>query len=443
MSKVIAFIDTNIFLHYQPFDQIRWAKELKCDHVTLILSQIVVHELDKKKDEHPSDRIRGRARSILTRLYDKIENGGRIDDQVELRFEESPPNIDYADLRLDRSRNDDQLIASIYAYRARYGEERVLVVTNDTGLKLKSRVHSIEVVGLRDELYIKGEADTQQKRIKQLEAENAALRQTFPALKLSFRTGGDRIAFTVSPEIRVSTEAAEAWVASQVTPLVQQPTPVPASMIAKLNGKVPSPDLSGLSKLFAALAVGWNEQQKESIEKFRRECVRYYIDWIRYQNALRRTCHLGLWVENAGSAVAEEVFVFFTLPASVDVLPDGRIPAEPKFPEPAGVKLAIPPTTAEQAPRKRVVRRPVSAKLVSNDIVGSARELCYHLPKVQHHVPEWLPGLAIRYHSHVAADTLVIPYRVTASNAREAVCGELRVEVGPTTNKRKPRTLTS
>jgi rRNA-processing protein FCF1 len=429
MSKVTAFIDTNIFLHFQPFDQIRWTKELSCEHVTLILSQIVVHELDKQKDENSSDRIRGRARTILTRLYDVIESGGQIEDNVELRFEDAPPRVDYTDLRLDRARNDDQLIASAYAYRALHKDERIVIVTNDTGLRLKCRVHSIEAARLRESLYVVGDADAQRRRIKDLETENAALRQAIPALGLSFRAGGNHLVFTLNPEVAVSSDSAEAWVSSHVVPLVQQPTPVPTSVMAKLNERAASPDLSGFSQLFAAIAVSWNEMQNESVEQFYRECIQYYMDWTAHQNAERRTCKLALWIENSGSTVAEDVFVFFTLPLFVQVFPKGRTPAAPKFPKPARVKLVETATPTVQAPRESIVSRPVSAKLISNAVVGSHRELCYHLPKVQHHVGEWLPLIAIRYPSHPTADTLVIPYRISAANAREIVSGELKIEV--------------
>jgi len=46
MSTVSVILDTNIFLHYQPIEQINWVKVLKSDTVTLIVPPIVVRELE-------------------------------------------------------------------------------------------------------------------------------------------------------------------------------------------------------------------------------------------------------------------------------------------------------------------------------------------------------------------------------------------------------------
>lgn len=437
MTEATAFIDTNIFLHYQPFYQIRWERELKCDRVTLVLSQVVVHELDRKKDEHQNDRIRNRARTILSKLHEVIEAGGTVDVHVELQFEETPPAVDYAELRLDRSRNDDQIIASVYAFRTLHPEERVLIVTNDTGLMLKCRVHGIAVVRLRQSLYVAGETDPHRQRIKELEAENSALKRVHPELGLAFRGGGDRLRFTVEPEVPVSAESAKAWLEAEVIPRVQKPVPVPASTIEKLKGQGPDLDVTSWAQLFAAFAVTWNQQQHHSIEQFYSQCIRYYMAWTEYQNAERRTCRLTLSVENSGSAVAEDVYLFLTLPTGVEVFANGQTTAAPKPPEPAGVKLLHAPQKL-QSGHETMVLRPSTAKLISNVALGSHRELCYHIPRVQHHVGEWLQAIGIRFPSHWTASTIAIPYRLTAANAPEPVFGELAVDVVvPTRTPRK------
>ena len=434
MNSATVFLDTNIFLHFQPFDQIRWAKELRCERVILILSQMVVHELDRLKDEHSNDRIRNRARTNLSKLHDIIDAGGTIEPHVELRFEEVPPMVSYIDLGLDRSRNDDQLIASVYAYRTLHEDERIVIITNDTGLRLKCRIRQIECVKLREELSLKNETDPQRQRLKDLEAENAALRQSKPNLDLTFRGGGNCISFAIQPELPASLTEARAWLETEVIPRVQQPSPIPASTLAKLEGTGPDLDITNWYQVFAALAVGVNEHRLQSIQQFYSECIRYHGEWREHQNAERRTCRLPLIVTNSGSLVAEDVYVLFKMPTTVQVFPTGRTPGAPKPPEPSGVTL-VQSSAKHQPVHEAVLQRPVTAKLISNVVVGSYRELCYHIPKVQHHVGEWLPPIALRFYSHLAATTIVIPYQITASNTTVPTQGELTVEV-PSSKRR-------
>jgi rRNA-processing protein FCF1 len=63
------FLDTNIYLHYQSFDQIDWWKLLTSRRNTLSVSSVVLNELDKHKDEHRIRRIRKRAGAISTKLF--------------------------------------------------------------------------------------------------------------------------------------------------------------------------------------------------------------------------------------------------------------------------------------------------------------------------------------------------------------------------------------
>ena len=44
------FLDTNIFLHFQNFEQIPWQKLIGGDDFKIIVSDIVAEEIDKHKD---------------------------------------------------------------------------------------------------------------------------------------------------------------------------------------------------------------------------------------------------------------------------------------------------------------------------------------------------------------------------------------------------------
>ncbi len=58
MSFKTIFIDTNILLHYQSFDEIDWLKILNIDKLEIRLSSIVIQELDKHKYNPSSSKLR-------------------------------------------------------------------------------------------------------------------------------------------------------------------------------------------------------------------------------------------------------------------------------------------------------------------------------------------------------------------------------------------------
>ncbi len=49
-ENIVLFLDTNIFLHYQSFDQINWSVLVGAQNVGIIIPPITVHELNKHKD---------------------------------------------------------------------------------------------------------------------------------------------------------------------------------------------------------------------------------------------------------------------------------------------------------------------------------------------------------------------------------------------------------
>lgn len=49
-DRKAVFLDTNIFLHYQPFEQIPWPAVVKASQVLLVIPPIMVRELNKHMD---------------------------------------------------------------------------------------------------------------------------------------------------------------------------------------------------------------------------------------------------------------------------------------------------------------------------------------------------------------------------------------------------------
>jgi predicted ribonuclease YlaK len=72
MDSAHIFVDTNIFLHYQPIEDIPWKDILDVEEAVICVASIVVEELDDKKDSHRLSKIRERARRALQLMESSV-----------------------------------------------------------------------------------------------------------------------------------------------------------------------------------------------------------------------------------------------------------------------------------------------------------------------------------------------------------------------------------
>ena len=87
----IIFIDTNIFLHFENFEQIDWLKLSNSDSCKLIISPIVIDELDKHKISN--SKVGKKARKTLNRIEEIIESeNDQIKNRVFIEILNTKPN---------------------------------------------------------------------------------------------------------------------------------------------------------------------------------------------------------------------------------------------------------------------------------------------------------------------------------------------------------------
>ncbi len=149
MTKTV-FLDTNIFIHYQLFDQIDWLKILNVSDVTIVVPPIIIRELNKHKELNTKSRIRERASLVLKKLSSLFASGctASVSNGVVICLEDRDPTIDFAQLHLNKDIQDDQLIASILMWLRENPGVEVVLVTSDAALTLigKSRRHNIQLL---------------------------------------------------------------------------------------------------------------------------------------------------------------------------------------------------------------------------------------------------------------------------------------------------------
>jgi predicted ribonuclease YlaK len=128
-------LDTHTLLHYQLPDSIKWTDVIEEAQVRLVIPLRVVEEIDAKK-WGPSERLRGRSRSLLPRLEELVGLEGSaapIRDGVtlEARIEPAP--------RLKPVDADEEILENCWElWRLSGQREGVTLVTGDTAMRFRA-----------------------------------------------------------------------------------------------------------------------------------------------------------------------------------------------------------------------------------------------------------------------------------------------------------------
>jgi hypothetical protein len=187
MTEVCVFPDTNVFLHWPLFDQLDWPSIVADVPVRLVVSRIVVAELDRHKNENKNRTLRERAATALARIESIAEGGGQVRAGVCLETLRAYADRSSAPTDLDLDRPDDNHIATALEFQKIRGVS-VRIVTGDTGMRLATRAYGLEaLVPPGDRLpAVPDEAETQ---LRKAQTELAQLQSKLPKLVLTFGDG--------------------------------------------------------------------------------------------------------------------------------------------------------------------------------------------------------------------------------------------------------------
>jgi rRNA-processing protein FCF1 len=310
MTSKFLFIDTYLFLHFKPIEQIDWLKHLKANKVVIVVTPVIVRELNKHKDTHPFKRIRQRAASALKKLDTLLEAStnscANLRSGVEIRFEAMEPLIDFARYHLSRDCQDDHLIASIIEFRNEHSGVEVVLLANDIGIKLKARHQAIETFRLADELKLPEEPDPNEKRIKELEQENRQLKSRIPELNLSFKSGSKHTEFSLAKPIADSSVDEIEYRLEQLKHKYPKKSFGGSGVVRELGLQIlRPPELS-----FSPDDIS---RYNAKLEEFYQDYEHYLTRLSFYQNRKRRTIELLIKLVNDGNCPAEDVSIFLAL----------------------------------------------------------------------------------------------------------------------------------
>lgn len=171
MPDQFLFLDANILLHYDFFDEIDWIKVAGTASVELVLPYTIISILDEKKYLSSDPAVKERARKVIAKLRElDRKDSSLVRNGVTLRLLPQEREMDYSQWGLNKESEDDRFIADILFFGQQHPCEKIAVVTGDFGLELKFNRHNIPLLPLAEDYLLPDRSDAQTKRIKELEA---------------------------------------------------------------------------------------------------------------------------------------------------------------------------------------------------------------------------------------------------------------------------------
>lgn len=181
-------LDSNILLHYKYFEEIPWQEEIGCGDVTIVLSAMVLEEIDKKKDQEKG-KIQKRAKAIASRIGEIFLE--RKATKYPVVFLEDAYATEEERRQYNLDSNDNQILFDIM--RSGLDLEDVIVVSSDNPMLIRAKQRGLKIHKPHDKYRVKEELSKEEKEAQAAIDELARLKNRLPEPKLIFDDGGNHI----------------------------------------------------------------------------------------------------------------------------------------------------------------------------------------------------------------------------------------------------------
>lgn len=186
--RMNVILDTNILLHYKSFEEIPWQEELGCGEVTIVLTAMVLEEIDSKKDQEKG-KIQKRARTVSSRLKDILIAGKP--SKYPVVFVESAFSTEEEKCSFHLDRNDNQILFDVK--QSGLDKVDVTVVSSDTAMLLRARQFGFKIFQPDDKYLLKEELSNEEKEAQAAIKELERLKKRRPNPSLIFDNGDNNM----------------------------------------------------------------------------------------------------------------------------------------------------------------------------------------------------------------------------------------------------------
>ena len=187
-GTLYLFPDTNVFLQCRSLNELDWSEWGDYEEIHLIVCQPVQREMDKHKNRG-NDRIGKRARKTYSMFrqiilneqdYELIQQTG---PRVVLSLDVSISPNEMQLTSLDYSKNDDQLVGCVHAYRERNACLDVRLLTHDIGPMMTAKSVRVPFVAVPDSWLLPPEPNKTEKELTKVSRELDRLKELEPRFR--------------------------------------------------------------------------------------------------------------------------------------------------------------------------------------------------------------------------------------------------------------------
>jgi rRNA-processing protein FCF1 len=456
-SNLFVFLDTNTYLHFQPFDEIDWRKLLDASKVNLIFTHTVLKELEKKKIERTTKLVGKRAEKAVKRIGELMEEETfEIRKGVFIDFLADPLSQAHFDKHnLNEHIGDDCLLAEILFFRQNNTKAEILLVTNDLGLKVRAKHLSIKTFTLPEKFQVPPEIDEDKKKIQKLEKENSELKQKKPDLRLAFENKEIKANYFIkAPE---TFNSFNNWIELGAIRARYPKLEIPETALRlsdselkeklKSKSKNSKENLTNLILIFGDILT---QTPVSEYERYNAEVEQFYNNYLKYLEEIQninntKNLILECYVEliNNGTAPAEDVDIFLKLPESsrfiyLEEFP--KDPIQPNPPEPPRPVVVILGEPVANGIGKLFSRRQSGSNTLLTDKSGinqphpnrfffsdNRQQGFLKLSELKHHYSIGLPKFHILLNSFSEAKSFEINYTILPKNLPQPINGKLHI----------------
>jgi rRNA-processing protein FCF1 len=436
MDTVFVVLDTNTFLHYVGLEQVCWNEVFPEQNVVLFICPPVIRELNKHKDTPRTPKLRDRATAALRKIDTWADSSTPIilRDKVEVRFRINDPRIEFADHNLVRDIEDDHLIATLIELRAEVSSTLVVLLTKDTGLKLKARAQGFSVVSLPASASLPDDVLSSEKKIRELEAQVRELQNARPRLRLAFPGGTSNLNLSFQGTSHLS----ESSIADRMVELRRR--------YPKMDESTKTPNSDGARSLLSAIS-GFSLVSLDSIRRYNDALGPFFSNYEKYLTELAafyewesRTAAINIILINDGSCPADDVDIFMHFPNGFELFDGDDYQKKPQAP----VAPRTPKSFLEEATGGISVdalnyrhlyaqdfRLPVGPSNVSGPKIKrtNSYDVKVNVRRAKHGIEVPLDIMYLTFDLSAGVHSFAIDYRIHASNLPTHVDGKLNLIV--------------
>lgn len=422
-----CFIDSTILLHFKLFTEIDWNKLTKCDSTLLVICPAVMKELDLKKDLSYDINLRHRARMVISKISEILNNKltGSISKNIDLTFLTDEPTINWSKEHLDPEISDDRIIASILIQKDKY--KNIILAANDTGLKLKANAREINCILIPDEYRLSDKKDKIEIGNEQLKNRIAFLENSLPSLKLKV----------------LDADQPSDFVKYKLTPYI---APTDAELNERLNilkneldYQPPPTAFGGFIGLFHNASETEIERYKKDLGEYIKKMPAYFKNEIAFKEYHSRLVQLRFVIINTGNKPADDINIFIKFPDGFEALSEDELLENPDEPE----KPMPPQSLHETLYGYRNFNIPDLKPLLTHNYPNintnlpsgphikktNSYDVNFDIPKLKHGLMFELDSIYILFESIKQSKSFQVTYSILADNIPDPTEGALNIVI--------------